>query len=46
VKVRKFWGEVRDFIVGREKEIYCETVPRLRPLILLVRVRVKVKAIE
>jgi hypothetical protein len=28
------------------KSIDCEKVPRLRPLVLLVRVRVKVKALE
>jgi hypothetical protein len=31
---------------GRRKSIVCEKVPRLRPLVLLVRVIVKVKALE
>jgi hypothetical protein len=47
VKVRKSWGVVRDTLLwGRRKSIDCEKVPRLRPLVLLVRVRVKVKALE
>jgi hypothetical protein len=44
---RKFWGGVRDTVLcGGRKSIVCEKVPRLRPLVLLVRVRVKVKALE
>jgi hypothetical protein len=39
-------GSERDFIVGGRKSIDCEKVPRLRPLALPVRVRVKVKALE
>jgi hypothetical protein len=47
VKVRKSWGEVRDTLLwGGRKSIDCEKVPMLRPLVLLVRVRVKVKALE
>jgi hypothetical protein len=47
VKVRKFWGGVRDTLLwGGRKSTVCEKVPRLRPLVLLVRVRVKVKALE
>jgi hypothetical protein len=46
VKVRKSWGEVRDTLLwGGRKSIDCE-VPRLRPFVLPVRVRVKVKALE
>jgi hypothetical protein len=47
VKVRKSWGEVREtLLLGGRKSIDCEKVPRLRPLVLPVRVSAKVKALE
>jgi hypothetical protein len=47
MRVRKSRGEVRDTLLweGR-KNIDCEKVSRLRSLVLPVRVRVKVKALE
>jgi hypothetical protein len=46
-KERKFWGGVRETLLwGGRQSIDCEKVPRLRPLVLPVRVRVKVKALE
>jgi hypothetical protein len=40
-------GGVRDTLLwGGRKSIVCDKVPRLRPLVLPVRVRVKVKALE
>jgi hypothetical protein len=47
MKVRKSWGEVTDTLLwGGRKSIDCEKVPRVCPLVLPVRVRVKGKALE